>query len=188
MESLLPKNATQLEKNIESAISRDIPIDLADIYNPHEGTSQKILSHLKYFLQTIFLNKKLSLPHQKKLILNSFAINSKIGSVKSIKNGLNFLGYSNFSLIDKQNQLLADGKCLSNGSKKAGVFLSTPFSYCLILGTPITFLQSKQIKIFLESFSPIRAKLEKILFNAVAAAADGKILADGKFSAGIIYI
>lgn len=91
--SLLPVNATNLEKDVEGVVSRidDIPVPIKDLWNP-ESCPAQLLPWLAWAVSVDVWESSWPENIKRKVIANSLAIHRIKGTVKSVEQALDALG------------------------------------------------------------------------------------------------
>jgi len=104
MTSLLPANATALERNVEQATAgmADLPVPIRDLWNP-DVCPLALLPWLAWALDVEQWQSDWSESVQRSAIKASWGVHNKMGTAKGMKIALEALGYTSIKITEFAN-------------------------------------------------------------------------------------
>ena len=173
----LPPNATQLERDFEAALARreiilfdganrfprDTYVPARNVWNPDKIASP-LLPYLANAMSVDVWDDTWADDTKRQVIKDSYLVHSKKGTVQSIRDLLNSLGFT-IAVINE-----GDHNSWAN--------------YSITLNYTITIAQGQAIITALESVAPIRSTLTGLYVQSSSHIYDGSIRYDGSFSYG----
>ena len=177
--TLLPPNATQLERDFEAVLarrevilfdganrdSRDNSVPARNVWNP-DAVAAPLLPYLANAMSVDVWEDTWDEEIKRQVIKDSYLVHSKKGTVQSIRDLLNSLGFT-IAVINE-----GDADSWAN--------------YSVTLNYTVTIAQGQAIITALEAVAPIRSTLTGLYVQSNTHIWDGTINFDGSFSFGQI--
>ena len=177
--TLLPPNSTQMERDFEAALARrevilfdganrnprDNNVPARNVWNPDE-VAPALLPYLANAMSLDVWDDAWADEVKRRVIKDSYLVHSKKGTVQSIRDVLNSLGF-----------LIA---VINEGDKNSWA------NYSVTLNYTVTIAQGQAIIRALEAVAPVRSTLTGLYIQSNTHIYDGTIRYDGSFSYGNI--
>jgi phage tail P2-like protein len=187
--SLLPPNATAIERHIEQTAARidSIPIDFASLLNPYECPLEN-LPWLAWQMSVDEWDDSWDEQRKREIIANSIAIHRHKGTPGALKRALNTLGYHEVEILEPTTEKY-DGVNVYDGSITHGNDMHwAEFDVILNVGTTPTPEQTLQIINSINNYKPVRSHLRNLRYASIFYDGefnyDGTITHDGGFVDG----
>jgi len=185
MKSLLPDNATTLEKNIEQVTAgmADLSVPIRDLWNP-DTCPLALLPWLAWALDVERWQSDWSEPVQRAAIKASWGVHNKMGTAAGIKTALESLGYSSVKITEFAN-LFYNMAIPRDGSRThVGTTRAFQFDVSVNNGGVIPSAQDiMKIKDAINTFKNARSHLYRMYYMAAwhngGNSHNGAILRDG---------
>ena len=183
--ALLPPNATKQERALSQTMARAaaVPVGIRDLWNPDTCPS-KHLAFLAWAFGVDEWDAGWSEEAKRNTIREAYMVQSRKGSVWSVKRALKNAGYGDAQLIEGEYSRLYDGVTTYNGANTHG----DPWlwaTYECILARPITNEQAAQVRRLLSLTAPARCQLVALDFTEAANIYDGAARYDGAYNHGV---
>lgn len=187
--SLLPPNATPLERRASDALAIDLPVDIAKVWSA-DDVPVDLLPWLAWGLQVDFWDVAQTEAQRRELVKNAIPWHKKRGTPYAIKKALELRGYPVVEIIEYQQYIReweAAGGLFLDGSWTLddGAVLNPPVEttagnvalghwteYALKINTidsPWTTAQQRLIRSVAEAYAGVRDKLQKIIVTGHAS-------------------
>jgi phage tail P2-like protein len=164
--SLLPPNASRIERAIEYATRLDLPVDIADLSNP-STCPVHALPWLAWELHVDNWNIAESEEQKRAVIRSSVAVHRKKGTPWSIREVFRTLGFGEIEIIENVGRLSYDGAKHYDGQMFHGVGESTWPVYRVLMTRPITNDQAEMLRAILVDVAPARCHLASLEYRGV---------------------
>lgn len=182
--SLLPVNASAPERALEISAGRfsAIPTPLREQWNPDTCPSDK-LAFLAWAFGVDEWDPNWPEEFKRDTIRDAVLVQSRKGSVWSIRRVLANAGYGQAELIEGLFGRRYDGSADHNGFETYGDPKDWA-TYRAVLERPITNTQAAQVRRLLEYTAPARCKLLEFVYTVANNLYNGAIYYDGNFNHG----
>jgi len=183
--SVLPNNATALEKSLEQVARTGsaIPSVLGALWNPDTCPSQ-YLAYLAWALSVDFWDARWSDETKRNVLRDAVRLHRLKGTLGSVKRALQSAGYGDATVHERFSNERYDGSqtydCSINYEPQ-----DHWAEYRVFLARPISFEQATQVREILSSVAPARCHLKELSFEQALNIYDGTITYDGTFPYGV---
>jgi len=186
MNSLLPNNATELERAAESLSSRIsvLPVTIDTLWSPMSCPAE-YLPWLAWAVSVDDWDTNWSEIQKRNAINESIYIHQTKGTIGSIKRALSALGYFDAEVVEGGGGFFLDGKQKLDGSARIGDGSFKWFQYQVFLSAPVTIKTAELIKKILASVAPQRCELVGLNYTQALNNLDGTWQLDGTFTLGV---
>ncbi len=184
--SILPPNASDLERNIEQSATRTIaqlPVPIRDLWNP-DTCPLTLLPWLAWALDVEQWQSDWSEPVQRAAIKTSISVHNHMGTPGSMKTALEALGYAPVQITEFVN-LFHRGSFTHNGSRThLGASLAFQFDVELNNNGVVPSVAAiAKIREAITEFKNARSHLRNLYYNSIwhngANTHNGAIMRDG---------
>jgi hypothetical protein len=183
MRSLLPPNATALERNIERTQLRfNPPRIIPTLWNPRT-CPVNMLPYLAFAYSVEDWDYQWSESQKRTAIEEARYIHQHKGTPEAIMAALAVRGQGDADLIERADYLRCDGSDLADGKKTCGGEWAT---FRVVLKNPVTIGEANMIRHMMENNKRNCIHLQSIEFSAAAFRCDGAITCDGSFTCGTV--
>lgn len=183
-ESILPDNATSLEKLLERAMSPEIDLaTLSDLLSP-DRCPIDLLGWLAWALSVDEWDDSWPESQKRQVCRDSLWVHQHKGTIGAVKRALAAAGYQGAQVVERYNWKTYDGSSNHDGS----INHEPPdhwAEYRVILTRPITIEQAAQVRRILENVAPARCELVALDFTQAQNLYDAQINHDGQFTHGV---
>lgn len=185
MKSLLPPNATDLERAVEAVImqilSIEVPVDR--LWSP-ERCPAAVLPYLAWALSVDEWDVSWSVERQREVVAAAIQIQRHKGTPWAIKRALEVLGYGTATLVEQSPVHRYDGALIHDGAE---TYAQSDHwaEYRIVLDRPITLGQAERVRAVLAMNAPARCHLKALDFSRAMVTYDGSINHDGTYSYGV---
>ncbi|EGG93508.1 Tail protein I [gamma proteobacterium IMCC1989] len=185
MASLLPPNATQLEKDWEvvANIATDKPVNIRTLWD-WETCPVEFLPWLAWALSVDDWDANWSEDQKRQSIKESYQIHVKKGTVGSIRRVLKATGFEDVDIVERQDATLHNGEVLRNGEKNYELKETRGFMYQVYLQRPISISQASQVRRILGQTAPVRCYLSSMHYEQALNLHNNTIKRNGEFTRG----
>ena len=187
--SLLPPNATTVERHIEQTAARidSIPIDFASLLNPYECPVDN-LPWLAWQMSVDEWDDNWDEQVKRDVIANAIAVHRHKGTPGALKLALQSLGYEDVEIIEPSTAKY-DGAYIYDGSITYGNDMHwAEFDVILNIGNSPTAAQLQKIIDSINNYKPARSHLRNLQYASIFYDGefnyDGTITHDGGFVDG----
>lgn len=204
-EALLPPNASSLERVLGGAITRDVPVEIADLWNP-DRCPARLLPWLAHAMSVDEWDADWPDARKREIIRDTVQIHRRKGTFNSVCEAVIAFGYGDPVIVEGPDTFLFDGSVIHDGSKIYGegdnIFffggsvyhdgshlyggLSHWAEYHVYLRRPITFDQAERLVEILDKVAPARCHLKNLKYQQAANRYDGSWRLDGTYSHGVV--
>lgn len=183
-DTLLPANATPQERALEGATARvrDVPVPIRELWNADTCPADK-LGFLAWAFGVDEWDPAWTEEAKRATIRDAVMVQSRKGSVWSIRRVLANAGYGEAELIEGLFGQRYDGTFNHDGSHKYGSFTDWA-TYRAVLERPISNKQAAQVRRILEITAPARCQLLEFVFTLATALYNGVIYYNGEYNHG----
>jgi len=185
LNTLLPANATALEKNIEQVTAgmADLSVPIRDLWNP-DTCPLALLPWLAWALDVERWQSDWSEPVQRAAIKASWGVHNKMGTAAGMKIALESLGYSSVKITEFANLFYAMAIPRDGSQTHVGTTLAFQFDVFVDNGGAIPSAQGiMKIKDAINTFKNARSHLHRMYYMAAwhngGNSHNGAILRDG---------
>lgn len=186
--SLLPGNASQMQRDIEQVIAgfiADVPVQfIKNAHNPKLCRAD-FLPWLAWEWSVDEWDGEWPVETQRNAIWASPTVHRFKGTPHAIKEALVAVGYGSATLIEGMAAIIFDGGTLFDGTEDYG----DPdhwAEYRVYLERPITIDQADQVKRILRNTAAGRSRLKGLYFTQAANRYNATISFDGGFTHGVV--
>lgn len=185
----MPRNTSLIERAVEETFQFDktINADVDLIHRPFETPTNFLpfIAWQRSISDEEGWNLAESEDAKRKLIDGSFTIHATKGTVQSIHEIFDRLGFGSIQILENIGRLRRDGNYQYNSEMlHGGDFSSTWATYNIKLLFPVTNDQAYHIRRLLDGIAPARSELVNLDFRAVAYRHNGMVERTGKFNYG----
>lgn len=182
--SLLPPNATAQERALALTTARGgaVPVPIRELWDPDTCPADK-LAFLAWAFGVDEWDPAWSDEAKRATIRDAVLVQSRKGSVWSIRRVLQNAGYGDAEIIEGVYGRLYDAAISHNGLEPYGD-TSQWATYRVILDRTITNQQADQVRRLLDFTAPARCELVALDYIAVANIYNAAITYDGTFNHG----
>ena len=187
MASLLPPNASALERAVESAINGNIEavsVPVRDLWNP-EKCPVALLPWLAWALSVDEWDSEWSEDQKRQSIADSVVIHASKGTLGSVRRVLAAAGYGDAIIIEGIDAERYDSAITYNGDYVHGNGDPEWAMYRVYLSRPITIAQAAQVRRILAMTAPTRSHLAGLHYDEALNLYDSAIYYDGTYSHGV---
>lgn len=183
--SLLPPNRTRLEEALEKAIRVADPdlTPVATLMNPAK-CPEHLLSWLAWAFSVDVWDEAWTVETKRNVLASSVEVHRRKGTVAGVKRALAAAGYSNAQVLERYGWEVANGAHLADGSV-TGAPRDHWAEYRVRLKRLISIEQAQQVRAILSTVAPVRSSLKALEFRQAVGLANGDLIANGNYSAGI---
>ena len=183
--SILPSNATRAEHALEQAIHVAKPdvSDVKTLMNPRTCPAH-LLTWLAWSFSVDVWDESWPEETKRNVIATSPSIHRRKGTLGAIQDAIRVAGYNRALIIERYGWEVADGAYHADGGITAEP-ADHWAEYRVQLTRLVSISQANQIRAILNAIAPARSVLKSIDFRQATGLADGTLIADGTFSAGI---
>jgi phage tail P2-like protein len=183
-DSLLPPNATPVERGFEAAGARitALPVPVRDTWNPATCPAT-LLPWLAWALSVDNWDPTWTEGQQRAVIAASVAVHRRKGTVAAVREALAAAGYGDASLIEEFGAHDFDGTYQHDGTityEGRGHWAE----YRVVMARPLSNAQADMVRAILAQVAPARCHLDRLDFAEAAHLYDGAITYDGTFNHG----
>ena len=185
MTSILPANATDLERAVETLALAlfDIDVPLATLWDTGLCVAAA-LPNLAWALSVDDWNKDWSEARKREVIAASVEIHRRKGTPWAVLRALEVLGYQSAQLIEHTGAALFDGSLPRDGTRTRAQ--SDHWAeYRLVLDKPVSIAQAAHVRAVLRTVAPIGCHLKALDFTQALSLYDRTVPRDGSFTRGI---
>lgn len=186
VKSLLPPNASKLERVLEQATSRvgAVPISLRPLWNART-CPVKLLPWLAYQLGVDEWDNNWPEAYKRDVIESAREVRRKKGTPGAIKRALAALGHPNAVLVERQASIRHNGQAKRNGTRSRGG-PGQWATFGVILTRPISIAQGDLIRRRIASDKRNCCHLTYLDFTSAPNLHNGMILRDGTYTHGLV--
>lgn len=183
--TLLPPNATALERALASVIARisDVPVPIGDLWNPARCPAP-LLPWLAWALSVDEWDNSWTEEVQRAVIAASVEIHRHKGTIWAMRHALVVAGYGEATIIERFGSKFYDGTIARDGSSNR----ASPdhwAEYRVVLTRPISLAQAVRVRRILQAAAPARCHLKALDYRRAAHLYADRIPRDGSYSRGI---
>ena len=177
--SLLPGNASDVERSIEGALVDALGIALPIVANTRaEVAAEDHLPFLAWARSVDFWDSEWDLSTKRAAIAAAVKIHRHKGSVASVREALAAYGYGNAEIIEAQTAPRLDaGQSLDEGYRLHG--LTHWATYAVLVNVPLRQQDADNLAAILAGVAPARCRLERIEARVNIALDEGYSLDEG---------
>lgn len=181
--SILPPNATQIERAIEAALRPEIDLSVITTLWDPDRCPERLLPWLAWALSVDFWDDTWPVGTRRQVIRESVMINRRKGTIGAVKRALAAAGYPDAEIFEQQNWEAFDGEFIADGSL---TFVAADHwaEYRVKIQQVITAEQAQLIRSILALVAPIHCHLKVLDFSEAQFAYNGAIIADGSQTFG----
>lgn len=183
--SLLPMNATRIERSIEATTSRvgAVSVPITDLWNP-DRCPLSLLPWLAWTLSVDNWNSDWSETTKREVLRQSVDVHRRKGTVGAVKKALKTSGFGDATLVERFGWQVYDGSIPRDGSRQR--FPGDHWAeYRVILTRPITIEQAEEVREILRDIAPARAHLKGLDFTEANNIYNGRLVRDGTSTRGV---
>lgn len=182
--SLLPPNATAQERAVELSTARiaAVPVEFRKLWNP-DTCPAELLTWLAWSFGVDEWDANWPEEFKRATIRDAVEVQSKKGTVWSVRRVLSNAGYGTVDLIEGLYGRRYNGSATHNGFHTYG----NPnewATYRAVLNRPISNRQAQQVRRILETTAPARCKLLEFNYTEANNTYNGAIYYDGNYNHG----
>lgn len=183
MSSLLPPNATSLERALEVAMTTpELPVPNATLWNP-DTCPVEMLPWLAHALSVDLWDPDWPEETKRRVIRESVQVHRRKGTHGSVKRALAAMGVPPFRIFERYGYALDGSRSLNGAWTLEG--RDHWAEYRVFIDAPITIAQAEQVRAALSDTAPVRCHLKQLNFVAAANVLDGTWVLDGTYSLGV---
>ena len=183
--TLLPPNATRLERAIEQVMVRllDIEVPIDRLWSTAR-CPEHLLPYLAWALSVDDWDPTWSEDRRRDVIAASIEIQRHKGTLWAVKRILTVMGYGRCTVIERWGAKRHDGSIIRNGTHSYAP-QDHWAEYRVILEKPITLEQAVRVRSILSMVAPAACHLKALDYQRALNLRDGSICFDGTYTRGI---
>lgn len=186
MTSILPPNATRLERALEraGAIALGFDVPIADLWSP-DRCPKPLLPWLAWALSVDVWDPSWPEEERRDVIRNSVEVHRRKGTVGSVRRQLAAAGYGDAEVIEQFGVQKFDRSIARDGTtlRVRGDHWA---EYRIVLSRPITIEQAAQVRAILALVTPARCHLKLLDFRTARHLYNRKLSRDGTNTRGVV--
>lgn len=182
--SLLPANATELERALELVMISDMNSLIRHLWNPLK-CPLKLLWVLAIVFQVDEWDEKWSEETKRSMLIEAFLVHSIKGSPESIKRIVRNAGYESVYITEGLKVPKRDGTSLRNGHFYYGHDAAW-YMFRIYVDRAITVEQAAQIRRLVQATAPLHTELIGIHYTQAQFLHDGELFRNGEYSRGSV--
>lgn len=173
MTSLLPPNSTKLERALESVTAMDLPVQIADLWNP-ATCPEPLLPWLAWALHITDAegwSLATTTSQRRALLARSVALHKKKGTPWSIRQALIAAGFNDLEIVERLPANRYDGSLIHAGAERYDAYGWAQFRVTADVGDdqPISSENTARITETINEFKPARCQLVDVQYRASVA-------------------
>lgn len=180
--SLLPLNATALERAIEGTMLAQPPVANAGMWDPWRCPAP-LLPWLAHSLSVDAWEPGWTEETKRRVIASSVQVHRVKGTRASIRTALRAAGLGDVVIVEGADANLYNGAALHDGTSVHSV-ATTWAEYVVFLSRPVSIAQANQARRILARVAPVRCRLRALNFSQVAHLHNRVLRYDGTFTHG----
>ncbi|GHE88265.1 hypothetical protein GCM10016455_05500 [Aliiroseovarius zhejiangensis] len=186
-ETLLPPNATPLERAIEEAAALDHRglVDTVQSIGSTEDCPASALPFHAWAASVEDWNAGWSEDTKRAVVASSIRVHRRKGTLGAVRAAVKAAGYGNAVVVEGVNPAVFDGSISYDGAEPYGGALHWA-SYRVYMARPITIEQGAELQRILNTVVPARCFLDGIVFEQAANLYNAAIFYDGAFTYGVV--
>lgn len=184
-ETLLPKNATPLERALSQTNGRFTPAQIVPTLWNAATCPPAVLPFLAWALSVDEWDHGWSVEKKRAVILAARPIHKRKGTPHAIRVSLASVGQPDADIIERADCLRHNGEATRNGLRRRFGLPGWP-TFRVILKRPVTVDQAWQIKRLLESTKRNCVVLLSVDFSQAALRRNGLHVRDGSYTRGLV--
>lgn len=184
-ETLLPKNATALERALSQTNGRFTPAQIVPTLWNAATCPPAVLPFLAWALSVDEWDHGWSIEKKRAVILAARPIHKRKGTPHAIRVSLASVGQPDADIIERADCLRHNGEATRNGLRRRFGLPGWP-TFRVILKRPVTVDQAWQIKRLLESTKRNCVVLLSVDFSQAALRRNGLHVRDGSYTRGLV--
>ncbi len=187
MASLLPPNATGLERDLETVANKAtaLPVPIPSLWD-WETCPVDFLPWLAWTFSVADWDSNWSEDQKRQSIKESYEIHVKKGTVGSIRRVLRAAGYGEVIIVERASPILHNGSIRHNGEHRYQQKETNGFMYRVYLNTPISTKQAAQIRRLLAQTAPVRSHLAEIHYKDSLHLHNNTLRRNGEYTRGAV--
>lgn len=183
--TLLPANATKLERAFEALLAQvmdiDCPVDR--LWSP-AACPAALLPYLAWAVSIDEWDGAWTDARKREVIAASIEIQRHKGTPWAIRRSLDLMGYGSATIYERYAALRLDGSWTLNGAHTLAP--SDHWAeYRIYLDAPITIGQAARVRKLLASVAPAGCHLKELNYTRALNTLDGSWLLDGTYTLGV---
>lgn len=188
MDSLLPANATDLERGIEAATARvsDVPVPLRDTWNP-DTCPPALLPWLSWAFSVDQWDANWTDDVKRAVIRSSAEVHRRKGTVGAVRAVFTALGFGDVTIVEGLNRNKYNGAIKYNGAATYGDPAKWPY-YRVEFNKVLSTAQANLAVKMLENVAPLRCKLVALDFTNATLIHNGVAKYDGSYKYGVVPV
>jgi phage tail P2-like protein len=186
VQNILPSNATKLERAaVEALFERleELDLVLETLWNPMTCPPE-LLPHLAWSLSADEWDATWPENTQRSYLAAWPQIVRKKGLLVAVERALAAAGYGNAEVIERFGWEFADGTQIADGSV-TGAPPDHWAEYRVVITRLMSISQAAQVRRILRNVAPEHCRLKALDFRQAIGLANGDLIANGNYSAGI---
>lgn len=182
--SLLPLNASSQERAMALSTARvgAVPVGITALWNP-DTCPTGLLAYLAWAFSVDEWDSAWPEEFQRQTIREAMSVQSRKGTVWSVKRVLANAGLGNVTLVEGLGSVRRDGSQKRNGFIEHGDPTQWA-TYRAVLDRPMTNAQAAQVRRMLQATAPARCKLLEFVFVQANNIHNGAISRNGAYNRG----
>ncbi|NAW56991.1 MULTISPECIES: phage tail protein I [unclassified Vibrio] len=182
-DSLLPPNATAMEKALEQVTRADMSSPIRDLWNPRT-CPESLLYVLALTMDVDVWDDNWPRAAKEQTIIDAYNVHRLRGTPSSIRRILRNAGYEEVDILEGLGGKFYDGKQTYNGH----IYYNWDEAwamYRIYLKRAITNEQAEQVKMLLDMTAPLHCILKGLHFTEALFTYNGEIRYDGQYNFGV---
>jgi phage tail P2-like protein len=186
VKSLLPPNATRLERGLEQATARigAVPVSLRPLWDP-QACPLDLLPWLAWAVGVEEWDASWPEAYKREVVATARDIRHKKGTPGAIQRALAALGHPNARLIERQASIRYDGTAKFDGTRSYGGPTQWA-TFSVILTRPVSVKQAAIIRQRIASVKRTCCHLTGLDFSDASNQYSGAIKYDGTYTYGLV--
>lgn len=186
IDRLLPPNSTLSERAIETVIAErwlGIASPISTLWNA-DTCAEPLLPWMAWSFSVDVWDASWPEETKRTVIKQSLAVHRIKGTLRAVKDALRSAGYGDAEVIERWGWQFADATFHANG-EVSGSKPDHWAEYRVVIERLISIPQAAQVRAILGAVAPRRCHLKALDFRIAVGLADGTLVANGNYSAGI---
>lgn len=183
-ESLLPPNATALERAAETATTLAVDTPIEPVWSVAD-CPEALLPHLAWTVSVDVWGAIRPIAVRRETVRRSIGIHRRKGTLWAVREALRVCGYGDGSTVmEGLHNRKHDGSALYDAKIFHGA-AELWATYRVMLGRPIANREVSNVRALITTMAPVRSEMLSLDYRAVANIHDGASRFDGAYNYGV---
>ncbi|MDF1687313.1 MAG: phage tail protein I [Parvibaculaceae bacterium] len=186
MTSLLPQNASALEKRLDTvnASRFDLNIRISELWNPYTCPID-FLPYLAFAFSVDYWDENWSEEAKREVVAQAIKVHRHKGTPGALKDMLRAAGYGEVELVEGLDARRRDGHV-----NRDGIYFHSEFEHWALFNlrllSPVSIEQANQIKTLVNRVKREVCELHAFIYDRALNLHNNVILRDGTFTRGVV--